>query len=144
MNDIIADALNVTQPNLHRRQRQIVQGAVLKAFSAGMQEVAVALYRRHRDRAAGEPGTVQFCQGAAAGDQRANAGRVAENFIEGKRDKIRVDGGEIQRIGGGEGGRIQQHIPSFGLRQAQSSTGHAGRRRNWTGPDRQTGCWPAG
>ena len=60
-------------------------------------------------------GRCSFFSALAAGHQRADAGRVAEDLVERERDEIRFEPAQVERVGGREGGRVQQHIPAMGV-----------------------------
>ena len=102
--------------HLHRRQVEIVDGAILEASLARDQVVpAFALHRGNGDRAAGKPGPVQFRQRAAPGDQAADAGRIAKNLVEGERHKVGLDSAQVEPVGRREGRAVEQYIPALRL-----------------------------
>ena len=76
----------------------------------------LSLDRREIYGSAGEPRTLQIRQCGAADEQCADARRMAEHFVERERHEIRLHGRKVQAAGGHEGGRIEQHAPSFALR----------------------------
>ena len=57
-------------------------------------------------------GRRSFASAVLARDQTADAGRVAENLVEGLRYEIGPPAAEVQPIGGRECGGVEQHVPA--------------------------------
>lgn len=108
-------AREVLQPQRHRRQRQIVQRAILKPFRANVQVVPVADDGGVGNRAASEPRASQLGQRRAARQQTPHPGRVAEQLVERERDEIGMPSRKIERIGRCECRGVEEHIPALRL-----------------------------
>ena len=65
-----------------------VRGAVFEGLVSGFELVRAVGDGDVFDRAAGEPGAAQFRERVVARDQGADAGGVAEEFVERERDII--------------------------------------------------------
>ncbi len=107
-----ADALDVAQADLDRRDAEVVDGAVLEQRVAGERHDHVALDVRGDHRAAAEPGTLQPVEGRAPGDQRADPRRVAEHLVEGDRDEVRLPDREVEPARRYERGAVEDHVPA--------------------------------
>ena len=116
MDHVIADGLEVFESDLHGGDVEIIERAILERGGTFGAVELVALHRGDGDRPTREPGTAQFAEGFAPCDQRADAGRVTEHFVKGDRHKVRVDRGEVERVGGDKRGRVEQHVPAVGVR----------------------------
>ena len=60
--------------------------------------VRVRVDRGVEDRASGEPRALQSRQCVATRDQRAQSGRIAEEFVERERDKVRGRLAQAERV----------------------------------------------
>ena len=107
-----ADLLEVAQADLHRRDPEVVHGAVLEAGVAGVRHDHVALHVRGDDGAAAEPRPLQALERPAPDDQRAQARRVAEHLVEGDRDEVRLPHRQVEPARRRERGAVQEHVPA--------------------------------
>src|SRR6266700_1869981 len=120
MNHLNPNALNMFEPYLHRGQHQIIERAIFKTLFVRLQiKASPRIHSCHDrtkgDRATGIPGAAQFGQRGFPREQASNTGGIAEDLIERERDKVGVPPGEVQAIGGNEGGAIHEHIPPPGM-----------------------------
>ncbi len=109
---LVADGLDVPEPDLESRDVEIIQRAVFEGGRAVSHVVFVTLHGGDRDGPAREPGTVQFGQRLLSGDQRAQPGGIPEDLVERDGQVIRVDFRQIKAAGGDVGRRIEQHVPA--------------------------------
>src|SRR5947209_4466545 len=105
------------EPNLHRWNGEVVECTIFKPLLIGLQVKSRSCILRGEngskdDRPTSKPGTLQFRQSVFAGEQAACTGGIAKDFIKRERDKVRMPSGEIQAIGGCEGGAIDKDIPA--------------------------------
>ena len=117
VDNVEADLRQMFQPNFNSRDAQKVQCAVFESAGSFGHVVFFTLHRGHGNGSPGEPGPLQFGQSTAARDQSANAGGVAKHLIEGNRQKIGRVLAQIQWIGGGKSGDVQQNVPAMGMGQ---------------------------
>ena len=61
-------------------------------------------------------GRSQLGERLAAGEQAADAGRLAEHLVEGERDEVRVPAGQVEPVGRHERGGVEQHVPAVRVR----------------------------
>lgn len=115
VDEIHADGFEVGEAGFDGGDVEVIEGAVFKGHGDIGEVVGVRLDAGDGDGAAGEPGAVEFGEGGAAGDERADASRVAEHLVKGNGDEIGVDEGEIQPVGGGEGGGVEEDVPTPGV-----------------------------
>ena len=73
-----------------------------------------------------------------AGEQTADAGRVAEHLVEGDADEVRPHGPQVQAVRGHERRCVEQHVPPSSPAPARSTPAGAARRRSSTARDRQS------
>ena len=129
-----------SQADLHGRQVEVVDGAVLEVRGAGCGLVVLALDERGDDRAAGEPRPLELGERVAAGEQAADAGRPAEHLVERERDEVRVPAAEVEPVGGHVCGGVEQHVPAVRVGLLDPLERVLRRRRSSTVPGRRTGC----
>src|SRR4051812_41462320 len=77
----------------------------------------LALNVRGNDRAAAEPRALEPRKRVSPREQRAEAGRVAEQLVEGHRDEVGPPDAEVQPAGRQECGGIDYHVPPALLRE---------------------------
>src|SRR5690349_1524945 len=116
MNDADANGLQPVEADLDCRNVQIIHCPIFETCSARAEIEAMAFIcrgadRRKRDGATGKPGSSQAVECLTADDQRADAGGIAEHFVEGDRHEIRSVATEVQSIGRYESSRIEQGVP---------------------------------
>ena len=116
LNQLEADRCEMLQPDLDRRNAEVVQRPVLEPRLARGQDVRARLHGREVDGAAGEPGAVQRRQHLVSYQKTTHACRITEHLVERDADKVRLHLGQIEPVGGNEGGRIEQHVPSARVR----------------------------
>ncbi len=88
VNSLHADAHEVSEPDLHCREGEVVDGAILEGDLAFGEHVAITMYAGAPDRAPAKPGAAQSGQGSFARQQAADTRGVAEQLIERDRHKI--------------------------------------------------------
>ena len=110
------DPFEVAQPDLHRRQVEEVDGAVLEVRRSRSILVVVALHERGDDRAAGEPRPLELVQRLAARQQRSDPCRPAEQLVERDRHEVRMPARQVEPVGRREGGRVDEHVPAVVVR----------------------------
>jgi hypothetical protein len=118
-----AHGLQVPQPVLDCRNVEVVHRAILERRLVWGAIEAVALHAGNLDGAAGKPRASQTGRRGAPQQQRANAGGVAEHLVERQGHHVGVPAREVEPVGGDKRRRVEQHVPSGGLRLGMRSSG---------------------
>ncbi len=110
-----AHVFDVFQADFHSRDVQVIDRPILEGGVAFGQVVFIALHRGDSDRSARKPGAVELAEGFAAGHQRAETGRGAENFVKREGDKVRFPFRQVEPVGRGKRRGVEQNLPTFGM-----------------------------
>ena len=98
----------------------------------GRRQMRVGGDRRVQHRSAGEPRAAQARQRVAPRDQRADAGRIAEEFVERERREVGRDIAKAERVARHERRDVEQNVEAEGVRVRRRARADAARRRNST------------
>ena len=111
-NRLHANAFQMADADLHRRNALEIQRAVLEAGLARRQHVQPALHGGEIYRAARKPRTPQAGQRRVADQQTADTGGIAEHLIEGDRHKVGCHAAQVKAIRRHVCRRVEEHVPA--------------------------------
>ena len=123
--------LEQVEAGVERGDAEEVRRAVLERFVARAEAVRVDRGRHVEHRAAGEPRAAQFGERVAPRDERAEAGRIAEEFVERERGEVGEAVAQRDRLARRECGDVEQHVESVRVRMLdeRERVPHAGEVR---------------
>ena len=105
-----ADVIDEVQSDFHRRDVVVIQGSVFKTLVAAGEETVLRCHRYQRYRTARKPGFLKLVENAVFHQKATYSGRVAKDFIEGNRYKIRFPHRQIKPCTGNKCSSIQKDI----------------------------------
>ena len=110
------DFVEQIEAGVERGDAEEVRRAVFEAFVARAKEMRVGGDGCVHHRSAGEPRAAQTRQRVAPRDQRAEAGRIAEEFVERERREIGRTAAQAQRVTRDERRDVEQDVEAEGAR----------------------------
>ena len=111
------------KPDGHIGDRQEVHRAVLERCLVAEQLVPALTDADRADGPAGEPGSPQPAECVPPGEQAAHPGREAEHLVPAQRHELRPYHRQVELARRYEGGRVEQHVVSGGLRAGHPGQG---------------------